>query len=573
MSQKIKAKVFYSSVKDEGIKLIEISNDKTWIELEEYTKKLFFNKKSISGGFISKLSSKEKKLNDLLNNLTIENSDKEKVKSIFDILKKYSYSRSRESKRFWCLMISKDFLIIYHFSPDKSVTFEGGIIKEFVKYLDNSTVNRSIIITNKEYVKKIYKDSKRKIFLDSEEIEIKDLLQDGKIYSLYDRNNSKEFQELFPSLSNISYDQKGDVKIRIKRTDKTDVVIETYVDDLKNINSTIDLNFESNKATVTLHDGEITEIKIAGKKFKDGIVALNYITYLSLELDKFFYDNEGKLKNKGKIIEEKISMNIQGEDIDKPKKGLEKKEETIFIWSGKSEYSKLVKECVDSMRNNSNIGFVEIAKFSENYKKIELGNFSIFAEFDKIVECQKFLSNWNQLLEKLKSINNRTYEEIFNLVGLEILSKCFISKELTEKIKDIIKKYLENKLQQNKYSKLNFKEYNNDFFVIELKSGVIYVNGQRLGFFDNKPEKFAKKIIENLSKKNKQKAELVIYIVGVDETTKEFTLIELSNIRSEFIDDVKKRIEEKIDNFNVKYIDAIPVENGKGILILVLEKK
>jgi len=298
MSQKIKAKVFYSSVKDEGIKLIEISNDKTWIELEEYTKKLFFNKKSISGGFISKLSSKEKKLNDLLNNLTIENSDKEKVKSIFDILKKYSYSRSRESKRFWCLMISKDFLIIYHFSPDKSVTFEGGIIKEFVKYLDNSTVNRSIIITNKEYVKKIYKDSKRKIFLDSEEIEIKDLLQDGKIYSLYDRNNSKEFQELFPSLSNISYDQKGDVKIRIKRTDKTDVVIETYVDDLKNINSTIDLNFESNKATVTLHDGEITEIKIAGKKFKDGIVALNYITYLSLELDKFFYDTLANVKSK-----------------------------------------------------------------------------------------------------------------------------------------------------------------------------------------------------------------------------------------------------------------------------------
>jgi hypothetical protein len=48
----------------------------------------------------------------------------------------------------------RTFLIIYHFTLlNKSVTFEEGRIKEFIKYLDNSTVNRSLIKTNKSYVK------------------------------------------------------------------------------------------------------------------------------------------------------------------------------------------------------------------------------------------------------------------------------------------------------------------------------------------------------------------------------------------------------------------------------------
>jgi hypothetical protein len=44
--------------------------------------------------------------------------------------------------------------------------------------------------------------------------------------------------------------QKGDVKNKSKRTDKTDVVYKTYIDDLRNINSNIKIDLKSNKASV-----------------------------------------------------------------------------------------------------------------------------------------------------------------------------------------------------------------------------------------------------------------------------------------------------------------------------------
>jgi len=539
-------------------------------KLEEYTKKLFFNEKISSNGYISELQTKEELLNKEVNSLSVENSNNENVKKIFDILKEYSYSRSKEGKRYWCLMISEQFLIIYHFTPDKSVTFEEGRIKEFIKYLDNSTVNRSIIKTNKSYVKEFYSSqSKRKFCIDRKEINLSDLEQDGILWSVYDRNKSKGFAQLIHS--DINYDQKGDVKIRVKRTDKTDVVIETYIDDLRNINSNIKIDFESNKASVTLDNGEITEIKIAGKKFKDGNVALNYIAYLNLELDKFYYDNKEVIKSKGDIKENKGSIIIQGKEIVKPEKDLENKEETIFIWSGESEYSDLVKECIDSMRNNLNIGFVEIAKFNENYKKVELGHFSVFAEFKESDDLQTFLNRWNSILDSLKNLNNLTYEKILNYIGLKILSTYFSSKKLTEKFNKFTLGCLNDIFNPGSYSKLDFKEYSENTFVIELKSGIVYVNNKKEGFFKNSSEDFTNKIIENVSKENKQNAEFVIYIIGIDETAKEFSLIPLSEMRSEFIENVKTKI-NNTNNFNVKYIDAIPVEDKKGILILVLEK-
>ncbi len=573
MNQKVKVKVFYTPVKEDKIELIQISSKDELQKLEEYTKKLFFNKKISSNGYISELKIKEKSLIDLLNSLSVENSNKKNTKKIFDILKEYSYSRSKEGKRYWCLMISKNFLIIYHFTPDKSVTFERRKIKEFIKYLDNSTVNRSIIKTNKSYVKKFYdKQSKRRLCIDRKEINLSDLDQDGILWSVYDRNKSKGFAQLVHS--DINYDQKGDVKIRVKRTDKTDVVIETYIDDLKNINSNIKIDFESNKASITLNSGEITEIKIVGKKFKDGNVAINYITYLNLELDKFFYDNKEVIKNKGKIIEKKELITIQGNDINKPDKGLENKEETIFIWSDESEYPDLVKECIDSIRNNLNIGFVEIANFNENYKKVELGHFSVFAEFKESDDLQTFLNRWNLILDSLKNLNNSTYEKILNLISLKILSTYFSSKKLTEKFNKFTLGCLNDIFNSGSYSKLDFKEYSKDYFVIELKSGVKHINGKNEGFFINSPEKFANRVIENVSKENKKKAGVIIYIIGIDETTKDFSLIPMSGMRSEFIEFIKnvKIKTEETNSFNVRYIDAIPVKDKKGILMLVLEK-
>ena len=65
---------------------------------------------------------------------------------------------------------------------------------------------------------------------------------------VFDKHNTKGMKRLLGE--EPEHEFKGDVRIRIKRTEETDVVVETYLDDLENIKGTIDFDYDSKKATI-----------------------------------------------------------------------------------------------------------------------------------------------------------------------------------------------------------------------------------------------------------------------------------------------------------------------------------
>jgi hypothetical protein len=99
---------------------------------------------------------------------------------------------------------------------------------------------------------------------------------------------------------------------------------------------------------------------------------------------------------------------------------------------------------------------------------------------------------------------------------------------------------------------------------IEFKAGTL---ADRDGFFNTSPEKFANKLIENAKRK---KPGFIIYLIGINEETKDFSPVPLSRIRNEFTSSVKEIIEK--DGFKVNIIEGLPLDEEQGVLLIILNK-
>ena len=72
------------------------------------------------------------------------------------------YGQAKEESKYWCLIITNDFIFVYHFTPGESISFDPNNknIQKFIKYLDHSTLNRFIIRLRKEVAHLYFREEK-----------------------------------------------------------------------------------------------------------------------------------------------------------------------------------------------------------------------------------------------------------------------------------------------------------------------------------------------------------------------------------------------------------------------------
>ena len=93
----------------------------------------------------------------------------------------------------------------------------------------------------------------------------------------------------------------------------------------------------------------------------------------------------------------------------------------------------------------------------------------------------------------------------------------------------------------------------------------IRADGQ--GFFDSSPQRFAEKLLEKLRRKRK---DTIIFFVGINEDTRDFSSIPSSRIRNEFHESLKEHLSQ--NGVSVLLAETVPISDRDGILILVLQK-
>lgn len=164
------------------------------------------------------------------------------------------YGRAREPQKYLALIVTKKYSFIYHFKLEEAISFEENRIRKFMKYLDSPNL-----------LKFIYRSV------------------DG-YFKIYDKYNTKGWKKLLGL--EPEYEAKGNVKVRINRSGKTDVVVETYVDDLENIKDSIKFRWEDKKADIQISDAKIAEVIIYGKKLDPRDVPKK-IKYERLGIGKF----------------------------------------------------------------------------------------------------------------------------------------------------------------------------------------------------------------------------------------------------------------------------------------------
>jgi hypothetical protein len=107
---------------------------------------------------------------------------------------------------------------------------------------------------------------------------------------------------------------------------------------------------------------------------------------------------------------------------------------------------------------------------------------------------------------------------------------------------------------------------------IEFKAGIrreiISGKEEEVGFFDTSPKKFADNLLEKFTGKRK---DTVIFFVGINEDTRDFSPIPLNRTRNEFHKSLREHLSQ--NNVNVLLSETVPISDKEGILIIVLQKE
>jgi len=171
----------------------------------------------------------------------------------------------------------------------------------------------------------------------------------------------------------------------------------------------------------------------------------------------------------------------------------------------------------------------------------------------------------SKLTKNLEGQHNQFYKKFLSLLGLMQIKDNIKNKKIANDIYKSSRSAVVNllaSLSKQKYS-MTLQEVNR--LGIEFKAGKL---PDRKGFFDPSPEKFANKLIE---KEKHKKLDLIIYLIGINEDAKDFSPVPLSQIRNEFRDSVKEKLQES--EFTVNVIESLPLDENQGILLIVLNKR
>jgi len=562
MSEKILCKIFYTPVQNpDKVRCIEVKDNKDLKIINEFFKKIVTKK--LKKPSISKPIFSEKIITELMKKGL--NINLNEVKNLFERLSTYMYGKAKEQKKYWCLIVTREYFFIYHFTPDKALSFRNNNIIEFIKYLDETSLLKFIFKLKSKSVS-IY-------FEELSEEEIKEIqAKTTDIYGIYDKRGTKGIKKL--TGEEPEYEYRGDLKVRIKRSDKTDIVVETSMDDLKNINSNIIFNFDKGLATINIENAPITELIIDGVKY-DVKTGLKKIKYEELGIGEFIEKYRFKKDNK-KIKEFKDYVII--EDIEevtkkricKPDKDYPKKEETIFILKDiVDDDKKLINDSVNAIKNNFNVAFVELNGFNSSYNEIKIGDFAIFAKLSNknINTMENFLETWMKIIKEVRG--NLTLEKTLYYVGLLVICEFLKSVGFKNKLYQIGKKALSEYYLNMSEKNIELKEF--DSLGIEFKCGikdvVIKEKIKKVGFFNPSPQQFSENLLKNFKRKRKN---TIIFFIGINEDTRDFSPIPLNKVRNEFHESLKKHLSN--NGINVLLSETIPISDKKGILIIILQK-
>jgi len=548
------AKVFYTPVQNpEKVECINVSNQEELEIINSFVRRIVNKKiKELSP---SKPQFRENILADFIER-NLERIDSESVQNLFKTLSNYMYGKAREPEKYWCLIATEEYIFIYHFKPEKAGSFEGNKIREFVKYLDDSTLLKLIFRL---------KSASLPSYFSKLQEEVGQIQRESpNVYVSFDKNDTKGFKKLIGK--EPEYEFKGELRIRVKRSEKTDIVVETFLDDLENIRSSIMFDFEKKLATIKVENAPITEMVVNEKKY-DSKTGLKRIEYEKLGIGGFieeylFYKQE-------EVKEKKEQAFINNKRIEKPESNFPGKEETIFILGERVEdCTTLIREVSDSIRNNLNVAFVELSRFSKDFERFEIGNFTLFAKFKGNEKIKRVEETFNQMINSVKE--NSTLEKTLHYIGLLSLCDFLKSGGFKEKIYEIGKKALIDYYKNMPARNMELREI--DKLGIEFKAGIkkVKTDGEKkdVGFFDPSPKRFSEKLLDKFKRKKK---DVVIFFVGINEDSRDFSPIPLDEIRNEFHESLKYHLIQ--NNVGVLLSETIPVEKERGILIIALQKR
>lgn len=514
--EQLNAKIFYSPVKDpKEIKEIPIEDDKD-LEIvdnsvEDIVRRTTKKPKNNING--------RKFIDFMGKGLEVNHED---VKEFFEFISEHLYGKAREPQKYLVLITTNKYSFIYHLELEEAISFEKKSIRKFMKYLDSSNLLRFI-----------YRSS------------------DGH-FRIYDKYNTKGWKSLLGP--EPEYEAKGNVKVRIERSDKTDIVVETYIDDLENIKGTIEFRWEDKKASIKkVSDAKITEVIIDGKKFDPKAVPKK-IKYKKLGIGKFMAEYNYQVEN-GEIRESKRWVHVNDKLIPKPEEELNGMEETYFILGSRVKSEDLVEEMKDRMKSVPNLGFVELNRFNNSYNIVKIGDFEIFGKIRSYEEVKELLDQFNTIISKLKEKENLVESELIRDVGL--LSLCEYLESEGFKLK--IQKAVKEKLKED-FKKKGIEEI--DELGIELKSRE---------FFGKSTTDFLKKS-DNLRKLlPKRENKIRICLIGVNEDKERLDPIPLSRMRNENLKELKEKANK--DDIKIPLIKKVPIDEKGGVLIIVLYDK
>ena len=553
MRGEVLSKVFYTPVQNpEEVRCIEVRDTGNLRIINSFVKRIVSKK-------LKKPSSTEPHFSEeILTNFMEKGLEiaSEEVEELFEKLSKYMYGRAREEKKYWCLIVTGEYFFIYHFTPDRAVSFEGNSIKEFIKYLDDTSLLKFIF--------KLKSESVTSYFEELSEEDITQLQSEASVYGIFDKSGTKGMKKLTGEVP--EYEFKGELRVRIKRSDKTDIVVETFLEDLENINSNVIFNFQRASATIKIENAPITELVVDGIKYdvKTGIKRIRYETLgISEFIEKYrFYKNEEKVR------EFKDYVVIGSRRINKPESDFQGKEETIFILGDNvDDCENLINDSFEAIRNNFNVAFVELNGFNANYDGVNIGHFTIFARLKDDEKVRTIESTFKDMINGVTG--NLTLEKTLHYVGLLTLSEFLKSKGFREKLYQISKLALSNYYLNMPERNIELKEI--DKLGIEFKAGIRkeVINGEEkeVGFFDSSPEKLANKLLAKFRRKRK---DTIIFFIGINEDTRDFSSIPLDRIRNEFHESLKEHLSQ--NGVNVLLSETVPITDRDGILLLVLQK-
>ena len=554
MNRGIRSNIFYTPVQNpEEVRCIEVRDNGNSRIINSFVKRIVTKK--LKKPATSEPQFSEEILAEFMGKGLDVNS--EEVKDLFEKLSRYMYGRAREQEKYWCLIITEEYLFIYHFTPDRAVSFEGDSIREFIKYLDDTSLLK--------FVFKLKGDSVPSYFEELSEEELVQIQSETtNVYGVFDKSGTKGMKKL--TGKEPEYEFKGELRVRIKRSDKTDIVVETFLEDLENINSNVIFDFQTCLATIKIENAPITELVVDGTKC-DVVTGLKKIKYENLGISEFI-EKYRFYKNDEEVRELKDYVVVGSKRINKPESNFQGKEETIFIL-GESvdDCNSLINDSFEAIRNNFNVAFVELSGFNANYDKVNIGYFTIFAKLKEDEKIRTTESTFGVMIDRVSG--NLTLEKTLHYVGLLVLSEFLKSKGFREKLYQISKVALNDYYLNMPERNIELKEI--DKLGIEFKAGIRKetINGEEkeVSFFDDSAPKFSEKLLEKLRRKRK---DTIIFFVGINEDTRNFSPIPLNRIRNEFHESLNEYLSQ--NGVNVLLSETVPISDRDGILILVLQK-